>query len=111
FRDMAARYGTGRTRDIWTESANSVRGLVTLLRPLRIEVHLEQVPCVSWTCRTDVAADLERELHVRRSVGLSGRWLNSSALKRQAGIDGAGGILTNGNAQVDPFRACVGIAT
>jgi glycine/D-amino acid oxidase-like deaminating enzyme len=31
-------------------------------------------------------------------------------LKRQVGIDGAGGILTNGNAQADPFRACLGIA-
>src|SRR5436190_4722493 len=110
FRDMAARYGTARTREIWTESAQSVRGLVTLIRRLRIDADLNEPRSVYWTSGTDIVADLQRELHVRRSMGLSGRWLNPSALKRQVGIDGAGGILTDGNAQVDPFRACLGIA-
>ncbi len=110
FRDMAARYGAARTRDVWNQSEQSVRGLVTLIRRLRIDADLQEAHSVYLTRRTDVAAELERELRVRRSVGLTGRWLNSSTLKRHAGIDGAGAILTTGNAQIDPLRACLGVA-
>lgn len=109
-RDLAARYGTKRAREVWSESAKSVRGLVALIRRLRITAGLQEVRSVYWTPRTDIARDLQRELRRRRAVGIAGRWLNSSALKRHIGVAGGGGILTNGNAQVDPYRACIGLA-
>ena len=46
----------------------------------------------------------------RHAAGIPGRWLSPAALKRATGIDGAGGILTRGNAQVDPYRSCLGVA-
>ena len=110
FRDLAARYGSARTRAIWTQSTNSVRGLTALIRDLRIRAALEDVGSVYWTAHTRVARDLQRELDRRRRAGFGGRWLNPRALKRQIGVDGAGGILTMGNAQIDPYRACLGIA-
>jgi glycine/D-amino acid oxidase-like deaminating enzyme len=108
--DLTARYGTRRARKIWSESAKSVRGLVALIRRLRIAAGLQDVRSVYWTPRTDGAEDLQRELRRRRAVGITGRWLNASALKRHIGVAGGGGILTNGNAQVDPYRACIGLA-
>jgi glycine/D-amino acid oxidase-like deaminating enzyme len=110
FRDLAARYGTARAREIWVQSARSVRGLVAMIRRLRINARLQEVGSVYWTSRPDLARDLQRELHRRRSVGIGGRWLPSAAVARHTGIAGAGGILTHGNAQVDPYRACLGIA-
>lgn len=110
FRDLAARYGSARTRQIWTRSSQSVRGLTGLLRRLRINASVESVPSVYWTCEASASADLRRELERRHAAGLGGRWLSSAALKRATGIDGAGGILTLGNAQVDPYRACLGVA-
>jgi len=110
FRDLAARYGSARTRAIWTQSTNSVRGLTALIRDLRIRAALEDVASVYWTAHTRVARDLQRELDRRQRAGFGGRWLNPRALKRQIGVDGAGGILTMGNAQIDPYRACLGIA-
>jgi glycine/D-amino acid oxidase-like deaminating enzyme len=65
---------------------------------------------VYWTSRVDVARDLRRELERRRAAGIAGRWLDTSALKRRLGVAGAGGILTMGNAQVDPYRTCLGLA-
>jgi glycine/D-amino acid oxidase-like deaminating enzyme len=110
FRDLAARYGFGQTRAIWKQSANAVRGLTALIRRLHIDADLEDVRSVYWTAHTPLARDLQRELQRRKGAGFSGRWLNRAALKRELGVEGAGGILTNGNAQVDPYRACLGIA-
>jgi glycine/D-amino acid oxidase-like deaminating enzyme len=109
-RDLTARYGTRRARGVWLECAKSVRGFIALIRRLRIAAGLEQVRSVYWTPHTDVASDLQRELRRRRAVGIGGRWLSPSALSRLIGVAGAGGILTSGNAQVDPYRACVGLA-
>lgn len=110
FRDLASRYGRQRTREIWRQSAKSVSGLIALIRSLRIPADLEEVGSVYWTARAGVAKDLESEYRRRRSAGIGARWLSPSALKQQIGVEGAGGILTRGNAQVDPYRACLGIA-
>ena len=65
---------------------------------------------IYWTCDRQASPDLRRELARRHAAGLPGRWLSPAALKRTTGIDGAGGILTRGNAQVDPYRSCLGVA-
>jgi glycine/D-amino acid oxidase-like deaminating enzyme len=110
FRGLAARYGAAQARRIWMRSAESVRGLTGLLRRLHINASLHSVPSVYWTCDRSRSADLRRELERRHAAGLAGRWLSPAALKREAGIDGAGAILTRGNAQMDPYRACLGLA-
>jgi glycine/D-amino acid oxidase-like deaminating enzyme len=110
FIDLANRYGIARARRIWMHSRASVRGLTALLQRLRISATLQAVPSVRWTCDTNMSADMRRELARRRTAGLGGRWLTRAALKRETGIDGAGGILTRGNAQLDPYRACLGLA-
>jgi len=109
-RNLAARYGTRRARALWLESGRSLRGFVTLIRRLRINAGLQNVHSVYWTSHNDVARDLQREVRKRRAAGISGRWLDAPELPRHIGVDGAGGILTSGNAQVDPYRACLGIA-
>ena len=110
FRDLASRYGTARTRRIWTRSSMAVRGFVELLRRLRLSASLNVVPSVYWTADGAKAADLQRELRRRHAAGFGGRWLTPASLRQNTGIDGAGGILTQGNAQVDPYRACLGLA-
>jgi glycine/D-amino acid oxidase-like deaminating enzyme len=53
---------------------------------------------------------LGRELRLRLRARLGGRWLDPRAIRGLAGIDAEGGILTPGNAQVDPYRGCLAIA-
>lgn len=110
FRDLAKRYGTERARDIWRVSTVSVRRLVDLIRRSRIAASLREVPSVYWTREQDRSIDLRRELQRRHAAGIAGRWTTPRMLKRHIGIDGAGGILTHGNAEVDPYRACLGLA-
>jgi glycine/D-amino acid oxidase-like deaminating enzyme len=54
--------------------------------------------------------ELQRELRQRHRAGIRGRWLPSTRLRALTGIEAAGAILTPGNAQVDPYRACLGLA-
>jgi len=64
---------------------------------------------VYYTTRVDHAAVLAEEFEQRQRQSLGGQWLSAAALKRATGIDGQAGIRTRGNAQVDPFRACIGL--
>ena len=110
FGDLAARYGIKHARKIWQRSRASVRGLTRLLQRLRISAALQSVPSVHWTCDATMSPDMQRELTRRRAADLDGRWLTPAALNRETGIDGAGGILARGNALIDPYRACLGLA-
>jgi len=110
FRDLATRYGAERARAIWLQSAKSVRGLVALIRRLRITADLQEVRSAYWTSRTASVRDLQGELSRRHRAGIPGRWLTERALSRLIGVAGAGGILTSGNAVVDPYRTCLGLA-
>jgi len=109
-RDLAARYGSATAGQVWKASRASVRGFIALLQRLRISAGLELTPSIYWTCDPRSAPDLRRELARRHAAGIPGRWLPPAALKRTTGIDGAGAILMRGNAQVDPYRSCLGIA-
>jgi len=111
FRDLSKRYGEARSRRVWLQSRRSLRGFVTLLRQNRIDASLEVIPSVYWTSDASTAVDLKRELSRRRHAGIQGTWLSAAALLRTTGIRGAAGILTPGNAQVNPYKACLGVAS
>ena len=42
-------------------------------------------------------------------AGFDAKWLDPAALRRLTGISGQGAIRTQGSAQFDPYRACLGI--
>src|SRR4029453_7222711 len=44
------------------------------------------------------------------SARLPARWLTSDAILELTGVRAGGGILTPGNGQVDPYRACIWLA-
>jgi len=110
FRDLIARHGFARARRVWLQSRRSLRALTALLRRNRVHASLETVPSVYWTADREVASDLRHEITRRRRAGIPAEWLSAEALERISGIAGAAGILTRGNAQLDPYRACLGIA-
>ena len=55
------------------------------------------------------ARRLRTEHRLRTEAGIRGRWLEGAALRRTLGFDAAGAIRTRGNAQVDPYKASVGL--
>jgi glycine/D-amino acid oxidase-like deaminating enzyme len=110
FGRLAARYGTSGARAIWQMSRQAVRALIRTLARLPGAPDVQRRPSLYVTRRADQVRELRQELTARHRAGLAGDWLTPERVQRLAGIDGAGGILTRGNAQVDPYRACLAFA-
>ena len=109
FADLADRYGTATAARIWQLSLDSTRELISTLTRLRIRCNLARRDSVYYAQTTGHIRRLRDEHRLRRSAGFGGRWLDTRAVRRAIGFDAAGAVRTRGNAQVDPFRACVGL--
>ena len=108
-RETSAKYGRVKARRIWELSRNATRDFVRTLKRLEIACDLAEGDSVYFTTDSDAVKDLADEHRLRNAAGFPCRWLDRSALARLTGIRGAGGIRTHGNAEVDPYRACVGL--
>jgi len=107
FSALRARYGGRATKRIWKLNRSATRDLIKTLRRLDISCGLEMRDSVYFTL-DESAQELWREYQCRHRSGVPGRWLDAAGLRRVAGITGGGAIRTPGNAQVDPYRACLG---
>jgi glycine/D-amino acid oxidase-like deaminating enzyme len=110
FVELARRYGLRRARRIWQMSRAATRRLIRTLRELDIRCALSECDSIYYTTRADSARRLRAEYLRRAAAGLRCAWLDEGALGRATGIAGDGAIRTAGNGQVDPYRACLGLA-
>jgi glycine/D-amino acid oxidase-like deaminating enzyme len=106
---LARRYGPASSRRIWQLSHEAVRDFVATFRRLRIACDLVERDAVYYATKTDASARLRAEFLLRTKAGFEGDWLTPGALRRLTGIPGHGAILTSGNAQFNPFKACLGL--
>jgi glycine/D-amino acid oxidase-like deaminating enzyme len=109
FRALRARYGTEATTRIWQLSRQATIEFVRTIRALRIPCGLAERDSVYFTVDPDRIELLRQEYQVRHQAGLAGRWLDAAGLQAITGISGGAGIRTAGNAQIDPYRACIGL--
>jgi glycine/D-amino acid oxidase-like deaminating enzyme len=110
FRDLAERYGRREAALVWQQSRHAVRSLVRTLRALALDADLTVLRSIYLARTDDDARDLQHEARERERAGIPARWLTPDALRAKTSIEAAGAILTPGNAQVDPYRACIGFA-
>jgi glycine/D-amino acid oxidase-like deaminating enzyme len=103
---LSGRYGFASARRIWELSRDANDGFIALIKKLQIACELKQQDSVYFTL--DQPSRLRREHRLRGRAGLEGHWLEESELLRLANIHGCG-IRTSGNAQVDPYKACLGL--
>jgi glycine/D-amino acid oxidase-like deaminating enzyme len=109
FTDLRRRYGSRTTGRIWELSRIATNQFVRALSDLEIECDLSTKDSVYFTLDPSKARSLRRELDSRRAAGIGGRWLDERGLRSATGIDGPGAIRMRGNAQVDPYKACLGL--
>ena len=109
YADLADRYGSARARRIWQRGRASVMAMRRMLSELDATA-VHGLPSVYVTRDARAVAALRREASLRRRAGIAARWLDPDGIARLTGLDAAGAILTPGNAQVDPYRACVAMA-
>jgi glycine/D-amino acid oxidase-like deaminating enzyme len=107
--ELARQHGRAASRRIWELSRQAVDDLVATLSRLRIACDLERRDTVYVATAREHVGRLRRELHHRLRAGFDGEWLTAEALHRATGVVGLGAILTRGNAQLNPYRACVGL--
>jgi glycine/D-amino acid oxidase-like deaminating enzyme len=110
FAELSDKYGRPRARRIWKLSRHSTRHLIQTLQELKISCALARRQSIYYAAPGEPAGMLRREFLRRKSAGLGGAWLGPDALRRATGIKGAGAIRTTGDAQADPYRACLGLA-
>ena len=79
------------------------------LNRLAIACDLERRDSVYYAMTAKDARRLRTEHRLRTEAGIRGRWLEGAALRRTLGFGAAGAIRTRGNAQVDPYKASVGL--
>jgi glycine/D-amino acid oxidase-like deaminating enzyme len=107
--DLVRRYGSRAGRRIWALSHHAARELVETLRRLDVECDLEERDTVYCTTGAATVEPLRSEFERRRRAGFAGEWLGPGALRRLTAIPGRAGIRTVGGAQLNPYRACLGL--
>jgi glycine/D-amino acid oxidase-like deaminating enzyme len=109
FTDLARRYGRARARRIWDLSRQATHEFTATLSHLDIDCDLQPRDSVYYATTAGNARHLRAEHRMRVRAGLRAAWLEGAALRRTLGFDAAGAIRTRGNAQFDPYRACIGL--
>ena len=108
FGDLAGRFGRAAARDVWKSLGRATRDLAKTMRALKMNAGLCECDSVYFTLDPDKMKALRKEFDARKAAGLPGRWLSSSSVYRMTGIRAQAAIVTLGNAQVNPLRACHG---
>jgi len=108
FVDLARRYGRANAARIWRRSRHAVADLRASVEELGVSI--QSLPSVYFSFAGRQVKRLRREANARRGAGLPGRWLDEEALIDVTGTHGAAGILTTGNAAVNPYDACLAFA-
>jgi glycine/D-amino acid oxidase-like deaminating enzyme len=109
FVDLARRYGRATSIRMWQCASRAVTDLKDALEELGVS-SVESLPSVYIARDPRQLPRLDREARARRHVGLRGRSLNARGVRDVTGVAAAGGILTSGNACVDPYEACLAFA-
>ena len=107
--DLSRRYGSSRASRIWELSRSATRDLVATLRRNRIRCRLVNRNAIYYTTKRAALTSLRAECRRRQRAGFSATWMSPTSLAAATGICGTGAIRSTGNAQCDPYSACVGL--
>jgi glycine/D-amino acid oxidase-like deaminating enzyme len=106
---LAKRYGDKKSRRIWELSFTAARNLAHSFRDQGVACDLLYRDSVYYTKSVERARLLQRELAKRHQAGLPGEWLSPKRVRDLTGLTAAGAVRTRGNAQLNPYRACLGL--
>jgi glycine/D-amino acid oxidase-like deaminating enzyme len=109
FRHLARRYGAAATRRIWNCSRRAVTEFTALLHEVGAPA-VDSLPSVYYAAHDRALDGLRAEHRMRHRAGLPGRWIEGDAVHDLTGFAASGAIVTPGNAEADPYRACLAIA-
>lgn len=110
YRDLEGRYGRRAARTMFEESRRARLDLQASTRRLRIKAQFEPSTGVRIVPPFASAADLQREVALRRAAGLEAVWLQPSQVTRDLALASEGGARFRDWALADPYRLLTGFA-
>ena len=112
FREASQQYGLRDARILWQMTRRSALDFAAALR--RLGIRCDPVGADALTiarASREAERPLRREFDAQRSAGLEVAWLGAAPLARESGVDlGIAGVRTRDGAQIDPYRAAIGLA-
>ena len=110
FRDLLAAHGLRDARRVFEAWRTGVTQGAALLRRLRINCQLETRETLI-VARGDDEPGLRKEHAARSGAGLDFGWQTPKQLSTRMKLDASGGVKIRDGYVLDPFRACLGLAT
>ena len=111
FQETARLHGLRAARLLWQGMRRASLDFVAAIRRMQIRCDLAPQDLLTIALRdADAGRRLRREYQARREAGLDHTWMTPSAVRRSMASATAGAIKTRG-AVVDPYKACVGLAS
>jgi len=107
--ELTRRYGRASSHRIWELGRDAVRDLINTLRAYRVACDLVERDAVYYATNAAAARRLRAECRLRSQAGFECEWLTTSEVRCATGVVARGAIRTRGNAQFDPYKACVGL--
>ena len=111
FQATASSHGLRAARSLWQTMRRASLDFPAALRrsDVRCDLAAEDLLVIA---RRDpqLTRLLQREYQTRRDGGLDHRWLKPAVVMREAAIESGGAIRTHGSS-LDPYRACIGLAS
>jgi glycine/D-amino acid oxidase-like deaminating enzyme len=107
---LAERYGRATSRRLWQSSRKAVRDFIALLMRLRIPCELVERDTIYYATDAAAVERLRREFGFRTRAGFKAEWLGPGAIREATAIAARAAIRTSGSAQLNPYRACLGLA-
>jgi glycine/D-amino acid oxidase-like deaminating enzyme len=109
--DLERTLGVRRARLAWQAWRRGALDFATLLRRLGVKTGFAAQPSLTIATTPDQAARLVREQQARRKANLDAPLLKAAALRSELGLDAAAGVRAKEGAIVDPYRACLALAS
>jgi glycine/D-amino acid oxidase-like deaminating enzyme len=96
---------------MWKASRRAGADLVSTLKRLGVRCDPIERDGIDLALTAEQAEHLRCEYGARQQAGLEGAWLGEGKLLGEVGVGAAGGIRSAGWMLIDPYRACLGLAS
>jgi glycine/D-amino acid oxidase-like deaminating enzyme len=110
FRDIVSAHGLRAARRVFEGYRKAASDGAATLRRLNIRCDLAAVDDVLVAIR-DGEKELRRERDAREAAGLDARWIAGPAARSSLALDAVGSIKPGSGFLLDPYRACLGLAS
>jgi glycine/D-amino acid oxidase-like deaminating enzyme len=111
FEQVVQQYGLRAARHVFQASRRAALDFAATVRRLGLRAALEPRRAIVIAAGYGDDKRLHREAKARRAAGVEALWLPGRRVAAETGVHAAGGLASAADGQIDPIRACLGLAS